>query len=211
MRPFHLPPGLDLRGLLRPVGHVEHEARERDMGFRRTIRKQVLLPAERTQFLGRPRCDQFVGSRRMPHPSVQTEKPFVGGDGLWSPATLEPGGLQGGGRLRLERPAKESMQGCTVRHEVVGDQVRAHPASEGEERDGHFHDFFIRTSNGASASLLRKGHIQLTQIPPWVQQEAPPRTLGRGALTEGPEEWPMREVELLGDLSVHHLYVTYMY
>jgi hypothetical protein len=131
----------------------------------------------------------------MPHPSVQTEKRVVGGDGLLSPATLEPGGLQGSGRLRLERPAKESTQGCAVRHEVVGDQVRTHPASEGEERDGHFHDFFIRITNGASAPLLSKGHIQLTQIPPWVQQEAPPRALGRGSLTEDPEEWPMSQAE----------------
>jgi hypothetical protein len=206
MGPLYLPPGLDVRGLLRPVDHFEHEARERDMGFRRTIRKQFLLPAERSQFLGRPRCDQFVGPRRMPHPIVQTEKQFVGGDGLLSPATLEPGGLQGGGRLRLERPAKESMQGCAVRHEVVGDQVRAHPASKSEERNGHFHDFFIRISNGASASfpasLLRKGHIQLTQIPQLVQQEAPPRALGRNSLTEGPEEWHMNQAKR-GNWTLH--------
>ena len=171
------------------------------MDFRRTIRKQFefLLPAEISQFRGLPGFDEFIGPRRIPHPIVQTEKRFVGEHGLLCPAILfAAGGLQGGGRLRLERHGKESVQGRAVRHEVIGDQVRAHPVSKGEERDGHFHGFFIRIPNGASAPwptwLLSKGDIQLTQILQLVQQETPLRALGRGSLTEDPEELPMREV-----------------
>ena len=216
MRPFELPSWLDFRCLPRPVDQFEHEARERDEGFRSAIWKQFPLPADINQFRGLPGFYQFVGSRSVPHPIVQTEKIFVGGDGLVFPATLEPGGLQGGGRLLLECHAKDSMQGRAVRHEVVCDQVRAHPVSEGEERDGHFHYFFIRIVNGASAafpaSLLSKGHIKLTQITQLVQQEAPPRALGRGSLAEYPEELPMSQAEM-GNLALHnidvilHLYI----